>query len=136
MISWTFSDKDDSVYAIDKELKATVTNYKNTDLVSVGGTNAKIVSPDPTTEETKATESTTKSNTGNNKGNTDNNKKQHRQQLNQQKAQQRQLKRKQRVQMQQHHMIRQAFLIQVRIQISVRKKDADFKNAKYVSSSK
>ena len=49
-----------SVYAIDKELKATVTNYKNTDLVSVGGTNAKIVSPDPTTEETKATESTTK----------------------------------------------------------------------------
>ena len=60
MISWTFSDKDDSVYAIDKELKATVTNYKNTDLVSVGGTNAKIVSPDPTTEETKATESTTK----------------------------------------------------------------------------
>ena len=60
VISWTFSDKDDSVYAIDKELKATVTNYKNTDLVSVGGTNAKIVSPDPTTEETKATESTTK----------------------------------------------------------------------------
>ena len=83
VISWTFSDKDDSVYAIDKELKATVTNYKNTDLVSVGGTNAKIVSPDPTTEETK---------------------------------------RKQRVQMQQHHMIRQAFLIQVRIQISVRRK--------------
>ena len=38
------------------------------------------------------------------------------------KAQQRQLKRKQRVQMQQHHMIRQAFLIQVRIQISVRRK--------------
>ena len=60
VIPWTFSDKDDSVYAIDKELKATVTNYKNTDLVSVGGTNAKIVSPDPTTEETKATESTTK----------------------------------------------------------------------------
>ena len=62
VISWTFSDKDDSVYAIDKELKATVTNYKNTDLVSVGGTNAKIVSPDPTTEETKATESYTGNN--------------------------------------------------------------------------
>ena len=60
VIPWTFSDKDDSVYVIDKELKSAVTNYKNTDLVSVGGTNAKIVSPDPTTEETKATESTTK----------------------------------------------------------------------------
>ena len=60
MIPWTFSDKDDSVYVIDKELKAAVTNYKNTELLSVGGTNAKIVSPDPTTEETKATESTTK----------------------------------------------------------------------------
>ena len=60
VIPWTFSDKDDSVYVIDKELKAAVTNYKNTELVSVGGTNAKIVSPDPTTEETKATESTTK----------------------------------------------------------------------------
>ena len=66
VISWTFSDKDDSVYAIDKELKATVTNYKNTDLVSVGGTNAKIVSPDPTTEETKATREYNKSYTGNN----------------------------------------------------------------------
>ena len=60
VIPWTFSDKDDSVYVIDKELKAAVTNYKNTELLSVGGTNAKIVSPDPTTEETKATESTTK----------------------------------------------------------------------------
>lgn len=60
VIPWTFSDKDDSVYAVDKELKTAVTNYKNTDLVSVGGTNAVIVSPDPSTEETKATESTTK----------------------------------------------------------------------------
>ena len=48
--------------------------------------------------------------------------KQHRQQLNQQRAQQRQLKRKQRVQMQQHHMIRQVFLIQALIQISVRRR--------------
>ena len=46
----------------------------------------------------------------------------HKQQLNQQKAQQRQLKRKQRVQIQHHHMIRQAFLIQVRTQISVRRR--------------
>lgn len=121
VISWTFSDKDDSVYAIDKELKATVTNYKNTDLVSVGGTNAKIVSPDPTTEETKATESTTKATQATTKE-TQTTTKQHRQQLNQQKAQQRQLKRKQRVQMQQHHMIRQVFLIQALIQISVRRR--------------
>ena len=63
VIPWTFSDKDDSVYAVDKELKTAVTNYKNTELVSVGGTNAKIVTPDPSTEETKATESTTKATT-------------------------------------------------------------------------
>ena len=61
VIDWKFSDEDDTVYAVDKDLKAAVTNYKNTELVAVGGTNASIVTPEPSTDETtKATESTTK----------------------------------------------------------------------------
>lgn len=64
VIDWTFSDSDDSVYAVDKDLKSAVTNYKNTDLVSVGGTDAQIILDTPTENETeattKATESTTK----------------------------------------------------------------------------
>ena len=61
VIDWKFSDEDDTVYAVDKGLKAAVTNYKNTELVAVGGTNASIVTPEPSTDETtKATESTTK----------------------------------------------------------------------------
>ncbi len=62
VIDWKFSDEDDTVYTVDKDLKAAVTNYKNTELVAVGGTNASIVAPEPSTDETtKATESTTKS---------------------------------------------------------------------------
>lgn len=61
VIDWKFSDEDDTVYAVDKDLKAAVTNYKNTELVAVGGTNASLVTPEPSTDETtKATESTTK----------------------------------------------------------------------------
>lgn len=61
VIDWKFSDEDDTVYVVDKDLKAAVTNYKNTELVAVGGTNASIVTPEPSTDETtKATESTTK----------------------------------------------------------------------------
>ena len=43
VIDWKFSDEDDTVYVVDKDLKAAVTNYKNTELVAVGGTNASIV---------------------------------------------------------------------------------------------
>ena len=61
VIDWKFSDEDDTAYAVDKDLKATVTNYKNTELVAVGGTNASIVTPEPSTDETtKATEEETK----------------------------------------------------------------------------
>ena len=61
VIDWKFSDEDDTAYAVDKDLKATVTNYKNTELVAVGGTNVNIVTPEPSTDETtKATEEETK----------------------------------------------------------------------------
>lgn len=61
VIDWKFSDEDDTAYVVDKDLKAAVTNYKNTELVAVGGTNASIVTPEPSTDETtKATEEETK----------------------------------------------------------------------------
>lgn len=61
VIDWKFSDEDDTAYVVDKDLKAAVTNYKNTELVAVGGTNANIVTPEPSTDETtKATEEETK----------------------------------------------------------------------------
>ena len=61
VIDWKFSDEDDTAYVVDKDLKAAVTNYKNTELVAVGGTNANIVTPEPSTDETtKATEKETK----------------------------------------------------------------------------
>lgn len=61
VIDWKFSDEDDTAYVVDKDLKAAVTNYKNTELVTVGGTNANIVTPEPSTDETtKATEEETK----------------------------------------------------------------------------
>ena len=61
VIDWKFSDEDDTAYVVDKDLKAAVTNYKNTELVVVGGTNANIVTPEPSTDETtKATEEETK----------------------------------------------------------------------------
>ena len=61
VIDWKFSDEDDTAYAVDKDLKAAVTNYKNTELVAVGGTNDNIVTPEPSTDETtKATEEETK----------------------------------------------------------------------------
>lgn len=61
VIDWKFSDEDDTAYVVDKDLKAAVTNYKNTGLVAVGGTNANIVTPEPSTNETtKATEEETK----------------------------------------------------------------------------
>lgn len=61
VIDWKFSDEDDTAYVVDKDLKAAVTNYKNAELVAVGGTNANIVTPEPSTDETtKATEEETK----------------------------------------------------------------------------
>lgn len=61
VIDWKFSDEDDTAYVVDKDLKAAVTNYKNTELVAVGGTNVNIVTPEPSTDETtKATEEETK----------------------------------------------------------------------------
>ena len=61
VIDWKFSDEDDTAYVVDKDLKAAVTNYKNTEFVAVGGTNANIVTPEPSTDETtKATEEETK----------------------------------------------------------------------------
>lgn len=39
VVAWTFADSEDTNYAVIPELKSAVTNYKNTELVSVGGMN-------------------------------------------------------------------------------------------------
>ena len=66
VIDWKFTDADNDDYSVNKELKATVTNYRNTSLVSVGGVNGTVVAPEQPTKSTEATtketEATTKDN--------------------------------------------------------------------------
>ena len=57
VIDWKFTGADNDDYSVNKELKATVTNYRNTSLVSVGGVNGTVVAPE---QPTKSTEATTK----------------------------------------------------------------------------
>mgnify|MGYP000784842714 CR=1 FL=1 len=45
VIDWKFTDADNDDYSVNKELKATVTNYRNTSLVSVGGVKGTVVAP-------------------------------------------------------------------------------------------
>jgi pectate lyase len=59
VIDWKFTDADNDDYSVNKELKATVTNYRNTSLVSVGGVKGTVVAPE---QPTKSTEATTKDN--------------------------------------------------------------------------
>ena len=58
VIPWNFTDADNSSYAIDEKLKETVTAYKNTALISVGG---KVDKTGHTEETTKSEENTTAS---------------------------------------------------------------------------
>ena len=66
VIDWKFTDADNDDYSVNKELKATVTNYRNTSLVSVGGVKGTVVAPEQPTKSTEATtketEATTKDN--------------------------------------------------------------------------
>ncbi|SDM78876.1 pectate lyase family protein [Lachnospira pectinoschiza] len=60
VIDYTFSEEDDSSYAVDTELLALVRNYKNTELVSVlgvkSGASSEETSTEAETETTKETE--------------------------------------------------------------------------------
>lgn len=58
VIPWNFTDADNSSYTIDEKLKESVTSYKNTTLISVGG---KVDKTGQTEETTKSEESTTDS---------------------------------------------------------------------------
>ena len=58
VIPWNFTDADNSSYTIDGKLKESVTSYKNTTLISVGG---KVDKTGQTEETTKSEESTTDS---------------------------------------------------------------------------
>mgnify|MGYP004623339117 CR=1 FL=1 len=63
VIDWKFTETEDTDYSVNKELKAAITNYKNTDLVSVGGVNGTVVTPDQPEQSTEDTSKNTESET-------------------------------------------------------------------------
>ncbi len=55
VVAWTFADSEDTNYAVIPELKAAVTNYKNTELVFVGGMNGSTGENNTTSSENETT---------------------------------------------------------------------------------